>query len=56
MPVADRILRCVEASILAAGPLALLRIEKAKFNVLMALSCILVTRHDHKRVFYSICL
>jgi hypothetical protein len=52
IPVADRILRCVEAIILATGPLALLLIEEAKFNVLMALSYILQTRHDDKRVFF----
>jgi hypothetical protein len=57
IPVADRILRCVEVSILATWPLALLLIEEAKFNMLMALFCILVTRHDDKRGFlYSICL
>lgn len=38
IPVADRILRCVEASVLATWPLALLLIEEAKFNVLIAIN------------------
>jgi len=38
IPVADRILRFVEASVLATWPLALLLIGEAKFNVPIAIN------------------